>query len=350
MNWKRSRGLVETEAPSNIALVKYWGKKGEQLPANPSLSMTLGSCSTKAAVRFALSERETSAEPRLFFHGEPNADFLPKIETFIKRVRPLYPFVDYLQELEIRTENSFPHSSGIASSASAFAALALAFEEIHRSLNGEELDLRRASNAARLGSGSACRSLQGGFNLWGRLSEESGDDQCAVNLENVHPVFQGMRDAVAIVSSQEKSVGSSAGHSLMRDHPYSQARREQALANVRAALACLEEGDVWGLGEIVESEAMALHALMMTSNPSYMLMKPATLKILEMVKQFRDIQKAPVFFTLDAGPNPHILYLEKDREKVENILLQTIIGHCEKGRVIMDYRGEGPVVRESWFE
>lgn len=349
MSWKHNRGRVKTKAPSNIAWIKYWGKKGLQLPINPSLSMTLDKCHTVTELGFELGSMGDSLTCEFYFHGEKNEKFLPKINTFIDRVRGIYPFLNSANFLEIRSENSFPHSSGIASSASAFCALALALEEIQSKLDGEERDLQRAGQAARLGSGSACRSLSGGFNLWGDLAGELGSDEFAIEMEDVHPVFKSAKNAIFVVNSGEKSVGSTLGHSLMQGHPFARARIEQANKNCVKALSCLRDGDVWELGKIVENEAMSLHALMMTSDPSFILMAPETLELIEMIRTFRESQNIPVFFTLDAGPNPHVLYFEKDKEPVENILFQTMIGRCEKGRVIMDEVGAGAKVLESRF-
>ena len=351
MNWRHSRGSVETSAPSNIALVKYWGKKGLQLPLNPSLSLTLDHCRTNSAVNFEMGKvKGAKTELSFSFHGEKTPSFLPKIETFLARTASLYSFIDDLASLDVHSDNTFPHSSGIASSASAFAALAMAFEEIQSRLEGSKFDLARAGQAARLGSGSACRSLEGCFNFWGQLETTEGMDERALPVTAVHDVFKDMKNAILIVSSEKKSVGSSLGHSLMNGHPYGAARIEQAGNNALRALACLKEGDVEGLGEIIEGEAMALHALMMTSSPSFMLMKPNTLNIIEMVRSFRQSHNVPVYFTLDAGPNPHLLYLKKDREAVENILLQTLLGQCEKGKIILDHAGEGAKITESRFE
>lgn len=316
---------------------------------NPSLSMTLSACHTITRVSFELGESaETNVEFR--FHGKENEKFLPKINTFMERVSHLYPFVGNLKSLVIESENSFPHSSGIASSASAFAAMALAFEHIQSGLDQEEQNLSRAGEAARLGSGSACRSLHSGFSTWGKLSEKLGSDQFAQELDSVHPVFDGALNAILIVSSKEKSVGSTLGHSLMQGHPFAQARLAQANENCRLAIEYISEGKVWELGEIIENEAMTLHALMMTSSPSFMLMEPQTLAVIEKVRSFRKETNIPVFFTLDAGPNPHLFYLKGDKEQVEEKLLPSLASYCEQGRIIMDQRGEGAKCLESHFE
>ena len=155
---------TEAESPSNIALVKYWGKHGLQLPLNPSVSFTLSHSTSrtrihwKEAPEFGYSFR---------FHGKEQKGFTPKLDAFFERIMDSAPEL-HGQQLEIESENSFPHSSGIASSASAFSALSLAIEEGIRQLrNGAHVDLNRASEWSRLGSGSACRSLFPKAAVWG---------------------------------------------------------------------------------------------------------------------------------------------------------------------------------------
>lgn len=348
MKQKFNKGYVECIAPSNIALVKYWGKKQTQIPLNASISFSLSACQTKTKAEFSFGQEERNIN--FFFHGEKTPSFIPKIETFITRVEKLYPWLSEVEELTLKSENSFPHSSGIASSASAFAALAYCFEVTTCKLEGHEFNHSRASEAARLGSGSACRSVFGNYNLWGELSATNGNNNCSQELNNIHKNFRNVRDAICIASSGEKSVGSTAGHALMNGHVYGEQRIEQAQQNCTSLLSYLEKGDLWKAGEIIEEEALSLHALMMSSRPSFILMKPNTLKMIEIVRNFRQTQNIPVFFTLDAGPNPHIIYFEEGASLVESKLLEELRPHCEQGRIIMDSVGAGPKVLESFFE
>ncbi|MCO4753179.1 MAG: diphosphomevalonate decarboxylase [Bacteriovoracaceae bacterium] len=348
MKLKYDRGSVVCTAPSNIALVKYWGKKDIQIPLNPSISFTLDTCYTKTKADFELGDTQTQIE--FYFHGESKPSFIPKLEVFIERVKDLYPWLGSLAKLTLHSENSFPHSSGIASSASGFGAMAMCFEKFNSEVLGEEIDLDRASNAARLGSGSACRSVFGGFNLWGELTEDLGDQSLSSQLTDIHPNFDDIKDAICIASSGEKSVGSSAGHSLMNNHVFGEQRINQAKDNCRELLSCLRSGDVWKAGELIEEEAMTLHALMMTSRPSYMLIRPNTVAMIEVIRQFREDEKTPVFFTLDAGPNPHVIYFNESRTLVEQKLLPKLKGLCENERIIMDQIGKGPKILESSFE
>lgn len=163
------KGKVTWKAPSNIALVKYWGKKPVQLPANPSISFTLDNCATTTSLSFTKKEKEDAISFDLFFEGKPKEDFKPKIQTFLERIEKYVPFVNEYH-FTIETSNSFPHSSGIASSASGMAALSLCLMDVEKQLNpdlDEALFYQKASYLARLGSGSACRSIKGHLVQWG---------------------------------------------------------------------------------------------------------------------------------------------------------------------------------------
>lgn len=349
MSLRPNKAKISVKAPSNIAWIKYWGKTGVQLPMNASISMTLSNCFTKTDVEFEFGEA-LRPDISFLFHGKENESFLPKIDTFVERIKDDYPFVSEIKKLKIYSENTFPHSSGIASSASAFAALAFAFENVMAKISSSEIDLKRASSAARLGSGSACRSLFGQINQWGELESTNGSDEHSIAVENVHEIFKGAKNAVLVVSSEKKSVGSTLGHSLMKGHPYARARIHQANQNAKKALEDIKNGDVWSLGKIIEEEAMSLHALMMTSSPSFMLMKPNTMEIIDKVKAFRSEFDIPIFFTLDAGPNPHLLYFASDSEKVEEFIKTDLAPLCENSFIIFDEIGSGAQVLEASFE
>src|SRR5690606_34889499 len=168
-------GIVSWQSPSNIALVKYWGKYGEQLPMNPSISFTLNNCHTKTSMAF---EPKTSIgfEFEVFLDGKREESFEPKIQKFFERVECYLPFLKDFK-FKIETTNSFPHSSGIASSASGMSALALCLMDMERQMQPditENYFLEKASFLARLGSGSACRSLEGPIIVWGEHEDIEG--------------------------------------------------------------------------------------------------------------------------------------------------------------------------------
>ncbi|NND15345.1 MAG: diphosphomevalonate decarboxylase, partial [Eudoraea sp.] len=196
-------GEVCWQAPSNIALIKYWGKKEVQIPRNPSLSFTLSACATRTSVRFSeRKDHDSDYSIDFYFEGERKEDFLPKINTFFKRAEPYLSFLRSYHFV-IRSENTFPHSSGIASSASSMAALALCLLDIERQLlklSEKELDLNKASFIARLGSGSASRSVHGKIVEWGLHKDTPGSsDLFGIPWENdVHDIFTSYHDTILL--------------------------------------------------------------------------------------------------------------------------------------------------------
>ena len=317
------QGKIGWSSPSNIALVKYWGKKGKQIPQNPSISFTLSECRSETFISF---EKADSFGFRFFFEGKENPAFGAKIEKFLLDYQAFFPFINQLS-LKVESRNTFPHSSGIASSASSMSAFVMCLMDLERSLSLSkgrpiDIDLKKASYFSRLASGSAARSVFPKMALWGVTEAYKGSsDEYAVSLENdIHPVFKTYRDSILIVSGETKSVSSRAGHALMEGNPYAPARYAQANENIQKLLAALKSGDLDTFINITESEALQLHALMMCSNPSYILMKPNTLNLINEIRAFREETKIPLCFTLDAGPNVHLLYPENEADKVENYI------------------------------
>ena len=204
--------------------------------------------------------------------------------------------------------------------------------------------LRKASYFSRLASGSAARSVFPKMALWGKTEAyEGSSDEYAVSLaDDIHPVFKTFHDSILIVSGETKSVSSRAGHALMEGNPYAPARYAQANENIKNLLAALKSGDLDTFINITESEALQLHALMMCSNPSFILMKPNTLRIIEEVRTFRNETQIPLCFTLDAGPNVHLLYPDNEAEKVENFIKSELLKYCNQGRWIADHVGDWP--------
>jgi len=213
-SYKTDSGKVAFALPSNIALVKYWGKRPVQIPENASLSFTLSACRTETSISFQKKEQANNQFGITFlFEGKPKPSFEPKITTFLERVEPYFSFLKDF-DFVINSKNTFPHSSGIASSASGMSALAKCFVEIEELLGGNlsELDkTEKASFLARLGSGSACRSLEGPITVWGRHPdiEGSSNDFAVKYKQPVHPVFQNYQDTVLLIDKGEKQVSKS---------------------------------------------------------------------------------------------------------------------------------------------
>lgn len=334
------QGKVGWACPSNIALVKYWGKKGKQLPQNPSISFTLSECRSETFVTFEKADRFGFS---FFFEGKENPAFGTKIEKFLLENQAFFPFINQLN-LKVESRNTFPHSSGIASSASSMSAFVMCLLNIENQIVSKQFDFQKASYFSRLASGSAARSVFPAMALWGKTEAyEGSSDEYAVSLENdIHPVFKTYHDSILIVSGETKSVSSRAGHALMEGNPYAPARYAQANENIKNLLSALKSGDLDTFINITESEALQLHALMMCSNPSFILMKPNTLNIINEIRRFREETKTPMCFTLDAGPNVHLLYPDNEAKKVEKFIKNELVTFCNQGRWIADHVGDGP--------
>lgn len=338
-------GNFRWSAPSNIALVKYWGKKDNQVPANPSVSFTLRKCRTVTSVAFSRKADDGQFSFELLFDGQPKEDFKPKILNFLERTTAYLPFLKQYH-FTIDTTNTFPHSSGIASSASGMAALAMNFMSIEKALNPEMSDdyfYQKASFLARLGSGSACRSIKGNIVVWGQHYGTAGSsDLFGIPLPSpAHEIFDNYRDTILLVDKGEKQVSSTIGHALMHGHPFAAQRFEQAQQNLSLITAALQTGDLDAFIRIVESEALTLHAMMMSSQPYFILMKPNTLEIINSIWKFRTETKIPVCFTLDAGANIHLLYPESHSDSVLQFIKDKLVGYCENGQYICDEIGTG---------
>ncbi len=301
--------VITYESPSNIALIKYWGKHGNQLPNNPSISFTLSNSKSISSIEY----EKGKANIEFYFENKRNLVFEKRIAVFINNNKEILPFVDDYC-LKITSRNTFPHSAGIASSASAFSALALCLISIKQELayDVEQFE-KEVSKLARLGSGSAARSVYKGVVLWGKTELESkSSNEFAIPINNkVHKIFNNYHDDIIIVEKSTKSVSSSAGHSLMNTNPYRTEKYKQSNLNLKNLLLALKNGDLEQFIKITENEALSLHSMMMLSDPSFILIKPKTLEIINKIRNYREKSKIPVCFTLDAGPNVHLLYPDK---------------------------------------
>jgi len=338
---------VSWQSPSNIAFIKYWGKHGIQLPVNPSLSMTLSQAYTETKLTALPRREEGLPELEFRFEGEPNKAFGKRMNQFLETIIEIFPWIRQVS-LKLETYNTFPHSAGIASSASAFSALALCLCSLDSELNGillNEVEFRfKASYIARLGSGSACRSVFPGLCVWGYTEALPGSsDQVAVPVSDIHPVFTTLNDTIILVNKTEKSVSSSEGHNRMINHPFAEARIQQAGKNMVDLLAALKTGDKKTFIRIVENEALTLHALMMTSNMGYMLMHPETVRIINRIQEIRKETGLDICFTLDAGPNVHLIYFKDQIEQVNDIIVDDLLKNNKQNLKINDYYGSGPV-------
>lgn len=340
------KGSFTWKSPSNIALVKYWGKHGLQLPSNPSVSFTLNNSYTQTTLEYAKRENNGYFDVIVYLDEVRNEKFEQKILSFFDKIKIELPFI-YNYTFTIKTHNSFPHSSGIASSASGMSALSLCLLSLKGLLNpidDKDLFLQKASYFSRMGSGSASRSIYGGLVVWGRHAEiiNSNDEYATPYPFEVNSVFETFNDTILLIHEGEKNISSTVGHSLMNTHPFAQQRFEEARTNLSRLVSVFRSGDLEEFGQIVEQEAMMLHALMMCSTPPYILMKPNTLAVIEKIWDFRKQNGVPLFFTLDAGANVHVLYPESDKTLIDGFIENELAGYCENKKYICDGVGNGP--------
>jgi len=222
------------------------------------------------------------------------------------------------------------------------SAFALTLADYLKHLNNDEdesLFYKRASYLSRLASGSACRSVYGGFSLWGESEVLGSTDKYAVPME-AHSSLSSLHDTILVIDSSEKKVSSRMGHGRMKEHCFSESRFTQARANFSKCVLALQTGDMDLLGPIIESEALSLHAMMLTSPEPYILMKGNTLTLIEAIWAFRRETKLPLYFTLDAGPNLHLIYPDSYKAKIQAFVNEVLSPYCE--RIIFDQVGKGP--------
>ena len=335
-------------SPSNIALIKYWGKHGRQLPMNASVSFTLSHART--ITRVTATDRSADHQQRIHFtfEGKSNPTFSQRIEKFIDSVMEgHFPFLKDKYFI-IESENTFPHSSGIASSAAGMSALALCLCDIEMQFSDkvsyDAAFYQKASMIARLGSGSASRSVYPYMSEWGKHQHVAGSsDEYGIDVSSlIDPVFKDFHDDILIISDKEKSVSSTKGHSLMENHPFAPARFLQAEKNLSEMMQALRNGDIETFGKITEDEALTLHALMMCSDPSFILMTPDSLEVINKIVSFRKSSGVPIYFTLDAGPNVHVLYPHAYAKVAGQFIAESLAMHCNNNRILYDRVGKGP--------
>ena len=295
-------------ACANIAFIKYWGNSNHdmRLPANTSLSMNLAGLHSTTSVRFN-SKLDSDS---LTLNGEAaTATQFERVSTHLDHMRQL---AEIDARAEVTSENSFPMGAGIASSASAFAALTLAA----CAAAGLDLPERELSRLARMGSGSASRSVPGGFVEW-----HMGSDHQSSFAESIAPPEHwDLVDLIAIVSEAHKAVGSTAGHSLAESSPLQSARLDDTERRLEECRSALLERDFATFAGVVEQDTLQMHAVMMTSNPPLLYWQPATFRVMQAVSEMRNQQGLQACFTIDAGPNVHVICPSSDADAVEDRL------------------------------
>ena len=303
---------ITAQAHPNIAFIKYWGNQDNALriPSNGSISMNLAALSTVTTISIS----KKAGQDSLKINGIPQAGpSLIRTQNYLDNIRAVY---DKQVFLSIESSNDFPIAAGIASSASAFAALAMATNKFFK------LDLmeNEISALARLGSGSACRSVPPGFTEW--KPGTNHEDSFAVSIADQK--HWDLWDCIAVVQSEPKEITSTQGHSLANTSPLQSARVQDTTRRLEICRNALKSRDFEAFAEVIELDCNMMHAVMMTSNPSILYWKPASLKIMQEIRTFRKKGTAAAF-TLDAGSNVHVI-CEGDAIRETEALLRAISG------------------------
>jgi len=325
-------------SPANIAFIKYWGWKNENdkaliLPANDSISMNLSNCLTTTTVEF--SPHFTSDSVKIAFFGQEKREATEKQrEKVLHHVNRLKKTGDITLPVKIVSHNSFPSDAGIASSASAFSALTAATAHAL----GFAWDTKKLSIETRLsGSGSACRSIVDGFAYW---QKDTNSENCyAYQLKD--ETWWDLADIVVVLDSHSKKISSLDGHQLATTSPYYQVRLQELPARIKKIKQAVEGKDFTRFGTLIEQEAISMHAICMTSQPPLFYWNHGTLEVILALQQWRKTGLMG-YFTIDAGPNLHIICQKKDanilnqRLQALNNVSFTIVNTPCKGTRIID--------------
>lgn len=297
---------ITTCANANIALIKYWGKRDETLflPTKSSLSVTLSSLTTTTKISSTTKNQDEITINAKRARGKAGKKIIHFLDLFRR------PYGTALR-FKIITENNFPTGAGLASSASGFAALALGFNQICHL----RLSPRALSMLARQGSGSACRSIFGGFVIWHKGKHLDGQDSFAEQLfpESFWPDF---RILVVVIQEQEKKISSREAMNLtVKTSSSYQSWIEESEKRLPLMIKAIKEKNLEKVGELAETDCLGMHQTMHDAHPSINYWQPTTQAIIEAVKELRE-QKIHCYFTIDAGPNVKIIYKRQDQEKI----------------------------------
>lgn len=335
-------------APSNIAFIKYWGKKDEvlRIPENGSISMNLSNLLTTTTVEFnprlrhdvivlrhSLFSPSPQSSPLVGEgQGEGDQNDQDEIQRVIKHLDRIRSIANIQYKARVVSKNNFPTGTGLSSSASGFAALTLAATKAA----GLNLSEKELSILARQGSGSACRSIPDGFVEW--IDGDTDETSYAVSL--YPPDHWDIVDVVAIVSKNKKEIATSQGQKLAQSSPFFSVRLKRIKEKIQLLKKYMAEKNFKLFGELVEQEALELHAIMLTSTPPLIYFLPETVKIMHTVKKWRQ-EGLQVYFTVNTGQDIHLICQKKDAEKVvqkvEEVsdVTRTIINYPSKGERIV---------------
>ncbi len=295
--------MVTAVAPANIAFIKYWGKSDEdlRLPLNSSISMNLSEAYTTTTVEFSRKHRADTVE---FLDGEFSEKELTRVIGCLEKIRERAHIREFAH---VVTKNTFPKGTGAAASASGFAALTVAsFAALGIQLTEKELTI-----FARMGSGSACRSIPDGFVEW--KAADTSEESYAHSL---YPAdYWDLRDILVIVDTRMKKVSTTEGQEYVRTSPFLPVRLAAVTQKMQQVKTALQRKDFSFLGTVIEEDCIAMHTVMMTQRPPLFYWNGTTMDIIHKVLDWREKGLA-VYFTIDAGPNVHLICEEKDAKEV----------------------------------
>lgn len=318
-------------APSNIAFIKYWGKKDEilRLPENGSISMCLSNLFTTTTVEFDKKLKQDQITIN-------NTRLEKEAEKAIKHLDRIRKIAGISLKAKVVTENNFPTGTGLSSSASGFAALTVAAANAAGlKLSGKELSI-----LARQGSGSACRSIPDGFVEW--LDGDTSETSYAVSL--YPPDYWDIADVVAMVSTGRKDVATSEGQKNAATSVFYSTRLKNIPNKIKEIKEALSQKDFTRLGEISEAEALELHTIMLTSQPSLIYWTPGTLTIMKLVKKWR-VEGLEVYFTINTGQDIHLIVEKKNVDKLAAKLKEL----PEVRDIIINFPSRGSYVTDKHF-
>lgn len=326
---------VTAVAPSNLALVKYWGARDLEraIPHHPSLSMTLSRCLSRCSVQPA------SGGDDEVLRADAKGTLRPAAEDFAEPVRRhvgrLRAEAGGGPALRVATRNNFPTGAGLASSASGFAALTMA---AGRALGLEGTPAELSVRARASGSGSAARSAFGGYVQWPATGDGEAFDPEGPAAQVAPAEHWDLRDVVALVDPEEKAVPSREGHRRAPSSPHFRTRLELVAERLERAREAIRSRDLARLGPVLETEAVELHLVAMSSEPPVFYWSPGTIRVMEEVRRLRDGAGVPAYYTIDAGPNVHVVCGPEDEERVA----ERLRGLAPVRDVLPDGVGGGP--------
>lgn len=298
------------KAHTNIALIKYWGKRNEELilPTNNSLSLTLDGFYTTTTVDF----QEDYSEDRFELNGTPEqGEAYKRVTAFLDLVRQMAGKELYAH---VASDNQVPTAAGFASSASGFAALAAAASKAI----GLDLDPKELSSLTRRGSGSSSRSIYGGFAEWQMGEKEDGSDSYAVSIADEN--HWDIRMAGVVLTSEMKKISSRAGmRRTVETSPFYEGWLKSIPEDLSGIKEAIQEKDFIRVGEIAEANCLKMHATSLGAKPPFTYWLDSTIRVMHQVQEMRE-QGIPAYFTIDAGPNVKVLYLPEHESQVERIL------------------------------